>query len=156
MSRKDVLITSRRRGLLRSPHRFVNEWSANLAPAFFPPLKASPGFSHVYFFESTHLSTPSTPHNILYRRQSRKIARLLPLRRYYLRARSLIVIISMLKKKEKKRTTRHHSLENTYGQVSDTPFLLSRLTNDAVAEGWLVRGYRDARGEFNVKLIDRN
>jgi len=59
---------------------------------------------------------------------------------------------------EKKKKAGHYLLGNIYVlyQISNDPFLLSRLTNDAVAEGWLVRGYRDARGKFNVKLIDKN
>lgn len=49
-----------------------------------------------------------------------------------------------------------HSLRNAYSRITDALSLLSRLTNDAVAEGWLVRGYRDARGMSNVKLRSRN
>lgn len=70
-----------------------------------------------------------------------------------IRPRSIIVIINVGKEKKK---ANYCSLRNAHIQISNTLFFLFRLTNDAVAEGWLVRGYRDTRGKFDVKLRGRN
>lgn len=41
------------------------------------------------------------------------------------------------------------------GGISEGPFRLFRLTNDAVVESCLVRGYWDARGKFHINLIEK-
>lgn len=59
-SRKDVLIISRRRVFCAFfPCKFANEWSANLAPAFFPRLKGPSRLlpRALRYFESTYLGT---------------------------------------------------------------------------------------------------
>lgn len=80
------------------------------------------------------------------------------LRTYYpwYRTHNVIIIVS-----GRKTNWGHYcSLESPCIRIFKTTFPLFRLTNDAVAESWLVRGYRDTRGKLKLiiilKLCDRS